>query len=179
MTELAPEDTESTEEYSDRLDKGFKSIKFNMDKMMVDFFPDEDMEKRLKEIRRDVIESSGSKRALANVYRNDFAGMSPEFVEEVSQNAWGYTTVYRSYALGHKAKKDPNGEYYVSYFVPKICNVDKINLLPGVRKVQKKLGVNQARESTTGVFKIDNEAEVGQKVLSFIDMVPDDKDIIM
>ncbi|MBR0468068.1 hypothetical protein IJJ53_04210 [Candidatus Saccharibacteria bacterium] len=60
------------------------------------------------------------------------------------------------HALTVDIQKDSDGKYYVKYFVPKICNVDKVNRLPGVRHVAKKEGVSQAQESTTGIFSLDS-----------------------
>ena len=86
----------------------------------------------------------------------------------------------RGHALTVDIEKDPkDGKFYVNYFVPKICNVDKVNQLPGVRKVAKKEGESQVREFTTGVFSVDNEADVANSVMNFISMVPTDYDIEM
>lgn len=81
------------------------------------------------------------------------------------------------HALTMDIQKDADGKYYVSYFIPKICNVDKVNCLPGVRRVAKKEGVSQARETTTGIFSVEGNQDVGAKVLDFIAMVPTDNDI--
>jgi hypothetical protein len=84
----------------------------------------------------------------------------------------------RGHALTVDVEKDEeDGKYYVNYFVPKICNVDKVNMLPGVRKVTKKEGESQAREFTTGVFSVADEGDVANAVIKFIDMVPTDDDI--
>ena len=83
----------------------------------------------------------------------------------------------RGHALTVDIRKDQEGKYLVEYFVPKICNIDKVNKLPGVRKVQKDSSRNQARDFTTGIFGIDSEDEVVGKVLEFIAAVPTDFDI--
>lgn len=80
----------------------------------------------------------------------------------------------RGHALTVDIQRDNNGSYVVEYFVPKICNADKVNQLPGVRKVAKDA---EAREFTTGLFGIDNEAEVVPKALEFLSAVPTDNDI--
>lgn len=84
----------------------------------------------------------------------------------------------RGHALTMDIEEDKNsGKYFVNYFIPKICNVEKVNQLPGVRKVAKKEGASQAREFTTGVFSVENEADVASAVVNFISMVPTDGDI--
>lgn len=83
----------------------------------------------------------------------------------------------RGHALTLDIAKDPDNKYYVDYFIPKICNVDKINQLPGVRKVIKKDNENQVNDFTTGMFSVDNEGDVANQVVSFIKQVPTDNDI--
>ena len=84
----------------------------------------------------------------------------------------------RGHALTIDIEKDAKDDrFYVNYFIPKICNVDKINMLPGVRRVAKKEGEQQAREFTTGVFDVENEADVASAVTDFVKMVPTDHDI--
>ncbi len=83
----------------------------------------------------------------------------------------------RGHALTLDIQKDDDGKYYIDYFIPKICNVDKVNLLPGVRKVQKKEGLDQALEYTTGIFSLDQDSNVADEVLNFISMVPTDEDM--
>ena len=84
----------------------------------------------------------------------------------------------RGHALTMDIGKDvKSGKYFIDYFVPKICNVDKVNKLPGVRQVKKKEGVDQVRESTTGTFSIEKESDVAKAVVDFINMVPTDDDM--
>ncbi len=85
----------------------------------------------------------------------------------------------RGHALTVDIQKDPDGKYYIDYFVPKICNVDKVNMLPGVRKLEKREDQNQARDFTTGIFNINGNEDVVGKVLDFIAAVPTDDDIEM
>lgn len=82
----------------------------------------------------------------------------------------------RGHALTIDIKKDEDDKYYVNYFVPKICNVDKVNMLPGVRKVIKREGEPQDKEFTTGVFSVENEDDVADAVMILIEMVPTDFD---
>ena len=59
----------------------------------------------------------------------------------------------------------------VEYFIPKICNIDMVNALPGI---------NPATENSvgaTGVFETD-VSELSEKVIYLIEKVPTDKDII-
>jgi len=84
----------------------------------------------------------------------------------------------RGHALTMDIGKDAeSGKYFVDYFVPKICNVDMVNKLPGVRHVKKKEGVDQVREFTTGTFDIEKEGDVADEVVGFINMVPTDDDM--
>lgn len=64
-----------------------------------------------------------------------------------------------------------NGIYYVNYFIPKICNVDMVNNLKGVRKV------NSNSKFTTGVFETNNDNFLAD-IFNFISKVPMDSDMI-
>ncbi len=57
------------------------------------------------------------------------------------------------------------------YFIPKLCNVDMINSLPGVNKVKE-----NSRVGTTGVFEIPVQG-LPYMVYDFISRVPMDKDM--
>ena len=57
------------------------------------------------------------------------------------------------------------------YFIPKLCNVDMINSLPGVNKVKE-----ESRIGTTGVFEIP-VGGLPDMVYDFISKVPMDKDM--
>ncbi len=83
----------------------------------------------------------------------------------------------RGHALTIDINKEKNGKYFVDYFVPKICNVDKVNELRGVRKIEKVDGENQILNFTTGSFFIDSETEVAEEIIDFINSVPTDEDI--
>lgn len=58
----------------------------------------------------------------------------------------------------------------IKYFVPKLCNRDMIEALPGINK--KSISENGA----TGLFQISYE-EMNQKIFDFIEKVPTDKDM--
>lgn len=81
------------------------------------------------------------------------------------------------HALTIDIQKDDDGKYFVDYFVPKICNVDKVNLLPGVRKVKKEEGKQQTRDFTTGAFIIEPKDNAVDEIVNFIAAVPTDDDI--
>lgn len=81
----------------------------------------------------------------------------------------------RGHALTVDIRRDDNGGYIIEYFIPKICNAKKVNLLPGVRKVNENAEINTF---TTGLFGIDDESEVVPKVLEFLKGVPTDEDIV-
>lgn len=82
----------------------------------------------------------------------------------------------RGHALTMDIQKDPNGKYYANYFIPKICNVEKVNQLPGVSKIAVE-DRDQTKDAATGTFAIDGE-NVAQSVVDFIDTVPTDDDIV-
>ena len=84
----------------------------------------------------------------------------------------------RGHALSMDIQKDAEGSYFVKYFIPKICNVEKVNQLPGVKRVAKKEGVNQISEATVGSFGIfvGSGVEPAKAILDFIAAVPTDKD---
>lgn len=82
----------------------------------------------------------------------------------------------RGHALTMDIQKDPDGKYYANYFIPKICNVEKVNQLPGVNKVTVE-DRDQTKDATTGTFAIGSE-NVARSVVGFIDTVPTDDDIV-
>lgn len=75
--------------------------------------------------------------------------------------------------LGHALSVDidisKDDEIIVKYFVPKICNGDMIQALPGIN--QKSITENGA----TGIFKTSKD-EISNKINNFIEMVPTDLD---
>lgn len=60
----------------------------------------------------------------------------------------------------------------IEYFVPKICNLDMVNSLPGVNPVTKD------SVGATGVIEVDID-ELSNKLYDFISKVPTDEDIII
>ena len=61
-------------------------------------------------------------------------------------------------------------EVEVDYFIPKVCNVEKVNLLPGVRQVDR------IATQTRGAFNVD-QSLAADLVVDFVKKVPTDKDL--
>ncbi len=61
-------------------------------------------------------------------------------------------------------------DYFIKYFVPKLCNEDMINALPGINKD------NISNNGASGSF-ICNNKEFTDKLFSFIEKVPTDSDM--
>lgn len=78
----------------------------------------------------------------------------------------------RGHALTIDIEQDSDKQYYANYFIPKICNADKVNKLPGVRKVKK----GNPQDFTTGVFRADRN-NIAKKTVGFVTEVPIDDDI--
>lgn len=79
--------------------------------------------------------------------------------------------------LGHATtiEFDISGnDIMVSYFIPKICNAEKVNKLRGVNKVSID---SDAGCSTTGKF-ISSVDEIGNDLNNFLSMIPTDDDIL-
>ena len=74
----------------------------------------------------------------------------------------GHATTIEITIEGTKAKVD--------YFIPKLCNVDMINALPGVNKV------NPNSSGATGSFVTEKDA-LSRSLYIFISMIPMDKDM--
>ena len=60
----------------------------------------------------------------------------------------------------------------VEYFIPKLCNIEMINRLPGVNKV------NENSVGTTGTIEVKVN-DLPKALFDFISMVPTDNDIII
>lgn len=75
----------------------------------------------------------------------------------------------RGHALSIEVTKE-NNKYYVKYFIPKICNIDMINDLKGVRKVTRD------SKFTTGIFETDLN-NLSFELSDFISKVPTDDDM--
>lgn len=70
---------------------------------------------------------------------------------------------------------DINGnDIMVNYFIPKICNVEKINNLKGVHKVSLNSDVGSA---ATGMF-ISSRDKITSDLYDFISMIPTDADMV-
>lgn len=67
------------------------------------------------------------------------------------------------------SKVNPN-EIEVDYFIPKVCSVEKVNMLPGVRQV------NSINTQTRGAFNID-QTMAADSIVDFVKKVPTDKDL--
>lgn len=66
------------------------------------------------------------------------------------------------------------GASLVTYLVPKICNVDKVNKLRGVHKVRQNADI---RTATSGMFEIRDIDNISKEIFDFIQSVPMDNDI--
>ena len=60
----------------------------------------------------------------------------------------------------------------IEYFIPKLCNIDMINRLPGVNKV------NKGSIGATGAFEIPINS-LSMTLIDFISKVPMDSDMII
>lgn len=78
----------------------------------------------------------------------------------------------RGHALTIEMQENENHEITMNYFIPKICNVDMVNQLKGVRKVDDKSSY------TKGIINTSKENAVGE-LFQFISGVPMDKDMII
>jgi hypothetical protein len=76
----------------------------------------------------------------------------------------------RGHALTIEANKDGN-DWYVNYLIPKLCNIDMINNLPGVRKV------NDLSSYTIGQLRYKSDTALIDGVINFVSQVPTDADI--
>ena len=59
----------------------------------------------------------------------------------------------------------------IEYFIPKLCNIDMINSLPGINKV------NEDSIGATGVIEVDIN-NLAETLFHFISNVPMDSDMI-
>lgn len=80
---------------------------------------------------------------------------------------------------GHALSLDITKEddkYRVSYFIPKVCNVEKVNQLRGVTKLNPE--TSNSFNSTKGEFVV-NRGSFSSEIIDFIDCVPTDSDMII
>lgn len=76
----------------------------------------------------------------------------------------------RGHALTIQIDTSDKNNLYIKYFIPKICNLDMVNNLPGVRKAK----INQ--RFTDGAFTT-NAKELPIEIINFISSVPTDMDM--
>lgn len=75
----------------------------------------------------------------------------------------------KGYALSLEVHNE-NDRVFVKYFIPKICNVDMVNRLKGVDKVDNIYGY------TTGLFDVKYDS-TADEIIKLIDVVPIDMDM--
>lgn len=77
--------------------------------------------------------------------------------------------------LGHattiEITKDENS-IKIQYFIPKICNIDMINALPGINKI------SNTEVGATGIFYTTNEKFLTD-FYDFVSNIPDDLDMVL
>ena len=73
------------------------------------------------------------------------------------------------HALTIDVQTNEKDKYRVNYFIPKICNVNMVNELPGVKKV------SENSDTTHGEFEVEKE-NLGKEIANFISKVPTDAD---
>jgi len=79
----------------------------------------------------------------------------------------------RGHALSIEISKDEQDRYFVNYFIPKICNVEMVNMLKGVHPVDEN---SNYTNYTRGVFQT-TESELPFELVDFISKVPTDMDM--
>lgn len=115
----------------------------------------------------------GTNNEIANKIFNDFPlQLSCGYTDIVSLSNGNVIMMVRDrgHALSIEIEKE-NNKYYVKYFIPKICNVDMVNDLKGVRKVTDKSNF------TTGIFECDINS-LSFNLFEFINKVPTDSDMV-
>lgn len=114
----------------------------------------------------------GKENELSKVVFNSIPfALSSDYVEIMSIS--DDRTILMIRDLGHALSieiEEEKGKYFVKYFIPKICNIDMVNNLKGVKKVQK--GDNY----TVGVFETSLE-KIPFDLADFISKVPTDLDM--
>ena len=88
----------------------------------------------------------------------------------VSENKLLMMVRDRGHALTIEITLD-NNVARLDYFIPKLCNIDMINNLPGVNKV------NEESVGATGAFEVDIES-LPSTLFDFISKVPMDSDMV-
>ena len=80
--------------------------------------------------------------------------------------------------IGHALTIDvqkENDNYRIYYFIPKTCNVEMVNNLRGVKKLDP--NNYDSNDPTHGEFVVSKD-ELGKEIGNFIKMVPTDSDIL-
>ena len=114
----------------------------------------------------------GNDNELSKVVFNSIPyALSSDYVEIMSISNEKVILMVRDigHALSIEIEKE-NDKYYVRYFIPKICNIDMVNGLKGVKKVKK--GDNY----TVGIFETSLE-KLPLDLVDFISKVPTDIDM--
>lgn len=119
----------------------------------------------------DSITLYGIQTELANMVFNSFSNSLDCGIADIvslSDNNIIMMVRDRGHALSIEIEKE-NEKYYIKYFIPKINNVDMVNELKGVRKVDDK------SKFTTGIFETNLE-DLNNNLIDFIEHVPTDFD---
>lgn len=77
----------------------------------------------------------------------------------------------RGHALSITIEMDVDNTIWVKYFIPKICNVEMVNALKGVTKVDK------TSAFTTGQF-VTTKENLSEDIINFINGIPMDQDMV-
>lgn len=80
----------------------------------------------------------------------------------------------RGHALSIDINKENDDNYRVSYFIPKVCNVDMVNSIKGVKKINP--DYQDSFSSTHGEFVVKKD-NLGTEIRDFITSVPTDRNI--
>ena len=80
----------------------------------------------------------------------------------------------RGHALTMDIQNEPNDNYRISYFIPKVCNINMVNNLKGVTKLDPLTG--SIHDVTSGEF-VAKKDELTMEINNFIKSVPTDDDI--
>lgn len=81
----------------------------------------------------------------------------------------------RGHALSIDIEEENENDFRISYFIPKICNVDKVNKIKGVEKIDSTIKTRY--DSTHGEFTCKRNA-LCEELNSFIKSVPTDDDMV-
>ena len=126
-------------------------------------------EKNISEDERYKLKMYGNKNSVADAI---FDIMSPSLGAgetkflTINENEMIMMVKDKGYATTLEIEKEQD-KYYVNYFIPKITDVDYVNVLPGVRQITLE------DRYTTGVFEPTVE-NLPYKVASLIASIPDD-----